>query len=84
MKFTKLTLVAMLLALLVCAFVACGAPAETDGETEGDTPVVTDPVGDEPAATDPVETECQHVNVIEEIDEPTCELRGYKRDLLCL
>ena len=38
MKFTKLTLVAMLLALLVCAFVACGGdPVETEAgavETE--------------------------------------------------
>ena len=79
MKFTKLTLVAMLLALLVCAFVACGAPVETQGETEGNTPVVTDPVETEPTVTEPVETECQHVNVIEEIDEPTCESRGYTR-----
>ena len=32
MKFTKLTLVAMLLALLVCAFAACGGdPVETEG-----------------------------------------------------
>ncbi len=79
MKFTKLTLVAMLLALLVCAFVACGAPVETQGETEGNTPVVTDPIETEPTVTEPVETECQHVNVIEEIDEPTCESRGYTR-----
>ncbi len=79
MKFTKLTLVAMLLVLLVCAFVACGAPVETEGETEGNTPVVTDPVETEPTVTEPVETECQHVNVIEEIDEPTCESRGYTR-----
>ena len=80
MKFTKLTLVAMLLTLLVCAFVACGAPVETQGETEGNTPVVTDPVGTEPTVTEPVETECQHV-VVEQIDEPTCESRGYKREI---
>ena len=80
MKFTKLTLVAMLLALLVCAFVACGGdPVETQGETEGNTPVVTDPVETEPTVTAPGEPECQHVNVIEEIDEPTCESRGYTR-----
>ena len=79
MKFTKLTLVAMLLALLVCAFVACGAPVETQGETEGNTPVVTDPIETEPTVTEPVETGCQHANVIEEIDEPTCESRGYTR-----
>jgi hypothetical protein len=80
MKFTKLTLVAMLLTLLVCAFVACGVPVETQGETEGNTPVVTDPVETEPTVTEPVETECQHV-VVEQIDEPTCESRGYKREI---
>ncbi len=81
MKFTKLTLVVMLLALLVCAFVACGGnPVETQGETEGDTPVVTDPV-----ETDPIpETDAngEHVHtVVEKIDEPTCEQRGYKREI---
>lgn len=81
MKFTKLTLVVMLLALLVCAFVACGGnPVETQGETEGDTPVVTDPV-----ETDPIpETDAngEHVHtIVEQIDEPTCEQRGYKREV---
>ena len=79
MKFAKLTLVAMLLALMACAFVACGgdAPVETEDEvvpTETEAAPATEP--------DP-ETEedgsCRHV-VAEEIDEPTCEARGYKRE----
>ena len=76
MKFTKLTLIAMLLALLVCAFVACGGdPVETQGETEGDTPVVTDPIPETDANGEHVHT------IVEQIDEPTCEQRGYKREV---
>ena len=85
MKFTKLTLVALILALMVCAFAACGG--DTPVETEGDTPVVTE--GDAPVVTEPTndsgETEpeapagCQHTNTVEEIEEATCEQRGYRR-----
>ena len=77
MKFTKLTLVALLLALLVCAFVACGTPAETSAETDAETEA-------SPATEATPETNadgsCKHV-VVEEIDEPTCESRGYKREI---
>ena len=75
MKFTKLTLVAMLLALLVCAFVACGGDTiETEAgnvETEA---------GSAETDADAVETEHVHT-IVEEIDEPTCEQRGYKREM---
>ena len=81
MKLTKLTLIAMLLALLVCTFVACGSPAETDegNETANDSQTESPPETD-PTPTDPIETECQHI-IVEEIEEPTCELRGYKREI---
>ena len=76
MKFTKLTLVALLLALLVCAFAACGGEtADTDNadgnETEA-TPV-TDPTP---------ETDGEHVHTpVEQIEEATCSQRGYKREI---
>lgn len=44
MKITKLTWVSLLLALLVCAFVACGGPAESETETkeESETKIETE------------------------------------------
>ena len=60
MKFTKLTLVALLLALLVCAFAACGGPTETDADSDSDTvtePDVTEPDVTEPDVTEPDVTE---------------------------
>ncbi len=81
MKFTKLTLVALLLALLVCAFVACGGnPVETDAgnETAGDTQTNAPETDAEPAT----DGEGEHVHtVVEKIDEPTCQQRGYKREI---
>ncbi len=81
MKFTKLTLVALLLALLVCAFVACGGnPVETDAgnETAGDTQTNAPETDAEPAT----DGEGEHVHTpVEQIDPPTCEQRGYKREI---
>ena len=60
MKFTKLTVVALLLALLVCAFVACGGPTETGTGSESDKgtePDVTEPDVTEPDVTEPDVTE---------------------------
>lgn len=81
MKFTKLTLVALLLALLVCTFVACGGdPVETDAgnETAGDTQTNAPETDAEPAT----DGEGEHVHTpVEQIDPPTCEQRGYKREI---
>ena len=81
MKLTKLISVALVLALMVCAVAACGG--DTPAVTEGDdvTPnTEATPATD--AETEPAEpAECQHTNTVEEIDEPTCESRGYKRTM---
>ena len=79
MKFTKFTLVALVLALMVCAFAACGGdtPAVTEGE---EAPANTEAAPATDAETEPATpAECQHTNVTEQIDEATCEVRGYKR-----
>ena len=81
MKLTKLTLVALVLALMVCALAACGGdtPAVTEG---GDVTPNTEASPATDADTEPATpAECQHTNVKEEIDEPTCESRGYKRTM---
>ena len=77
MKFTKLTLLAMILALLVCAFAACGTPVETSAETDAETEA-----SPETEATPETNEDgsCKHV-VVEKIDEPTCESRGYLREI---
>lgn len=75
MKFTKLTLVALLLALLVCAFVACGGPTETDNGSETDKGTETD-------VTPGTDDETKHVHtLVEQIDEPTCQAKGYKKQV---
>ena len=82
MKLTKLTLVALVLALMVCAFAACGGdtPAVTEGD---DVAPNTEAAPATDAETEPAgPVECQHTNTTEEIEEPTCESRGYKR-VLC-
>ena len=79
MKFTKFTLGALVLALMVCAFAACGGdtPAVTEGE---EAPANTEAAPATDAETEPATpAECQHTNVTEQIDEATCEARGYKR-----
>ena len=87
MKFTKLTLIAMLLALLVCAFAACGdEPVETEGtgnETVGDSQTTEAPESDAaPESTPATEGETEHVHTpVEQIEEPTCSERGYKREV---
>ena len=88
MKFTKLTLIAVLMALLLCAFAACGKPAETESgnETEAGNETVADSQTDAaPAETDPVpetDAETEHVHTpVEVIEEATCSSRGYKREM---
>lgn len=76
MKFTKLTLVAMLLALLVCAFAACGGDTQTDAGTDADSGNETEAT----PGTDNNETEHEHT-IVEKIEEPTCQTRGYKREV---
>lgn len=60
MKFTKLSVIALLLVLCLCVFAACDNGKETDTEsneiTETD-PVVTDPAGTDPVGTEPVDTD---------------------------
>lgn len=78
MKFTKLTILAMLLALLVCAVVACGGGTDTEAP-DTNAPDTQTPDTQAPD-TDPVETE--HVHEIEnQITEPTCQERGYNREI---
>ena len=80
MKFTKLTLVALLLALLVCAFAACGGETEgTEGGNEsGDGSVETVP-------TPETDENGEHVHtIVEKIDEPTCTEKGYKREVCAI
>ena len=75
MKFVKLTALAMVLALFVCAFAACGGAEDTPAMTEPATDPVTEPV------TEP-ETEPAHVHEIERvITEATCTSRGYDREI---
>lgn len=72
MKFTKISVVALLLVLCLCLFAGCGEDkttetdaiteadpvvTESDKETAGEDPVVTDPVVTDPEETDPVETD---------------------------
>lgn len=74
MKFTKLALAALLLALLTCAFVACGGESGAENESGSDVvEVVPTPETDENG---------EHVHtVIEEIIEPTCEDKGYEKEI---
>ena len=79
MKLTRLTLMALVLALMICAFAACGGdtPAVTEG---GDVPSNTEATPATDAETEAsTPAECRHTNTIEVTDEPTCEARGYKR-----
>ncbi len=74
MKFTKLTVLALILALLVCTFVACGGGAETETETETNAP------GTETETE--TETEPAHVHELEKvITEATCTSRGYEQEV---
>ena len=81
MKFTKLMVLALVLALFVCAFVACGESEETETQapdvTETEAPADTDA-----PETDPVETEAEHTHDLE-VDEKaaTCTERGYKKEV---
>lgn len=76
MKFTKFTLVALLLALLVCTFAACG------GETAGTEPDAEGTPDSGAVVTDPGEAGGEHVHtVVEEIIEPTCSEKGYKKEI---
>lgn len=80
MKFTKLTLVALLLALFVCAFVACGGGKDTETNApETNAPETNAPDTNAPE-TDPPETE--HVHDIEvQIIPATCTERGYEKEV---
>lgn len=78
MKFTKLTILALLLALLVCAIAACGGVTETEAP-DTNAPDTNAPDTQAPD-TDPVETE--HVHDIEvQVEEATCQDRGYTREV---
>ena len=81
MKFTKLMVLALVLALFVCAFVACGESEETETQapdvTETEAPADTDA-----PETDPVETEAEHTHDLEvEEKAATCAERGYKKEV---
>ena len=81
MKFTKLTLVALLLALLVCAFAACGGETVETEAGAVETDAVTD-AAPETELTPETDANGEHVHtIVEKIDEPTCEQRGYKREV---
>ena len=79
MKFNKLALMTLVLAMLVCVFVACGAPAETGDGTdapETNAPETNAPDTNAPNTDDP--GVCSHTDV--EVDEKaaTCSDRGYR------
>ena len=75
MKFTKLMALALVLVMLVSAFVACGSdPVETEPETEKQTEKQTE------KETEPKETEpCKHPRLKDgETVAATCTADGYK------
>ena len=75
MKFTKLTIAVLLLALLVSAFAACGGDTGETGNESGDDAVETVP-------TPETDENGEHVHtIVEKIDEPTCTDKGYKREV---
>ena len=80
MKITKFMLLTFVLALVVFAFAACGGetPAETEG---GDVSPVTDGTTETDIIPETDENG-EHVHtIVERIEEPTCEQRGYKREV---
>ena len=82
MKFTKLMALALVLAMMVSAFAACGGdkPVETEPAETQPKPVVTEPVVTEPEETEPEETEaCKHPRLKDgELVPATCTADGYK------
>lgn len=77
MKFNKLALMMVVLALLVCVFVACGTPAETDAP-DTNAPETNAPETNAPeTGADGV---CLHTDV--EVDEvlASCAKRGYRKE----
>lgn len=63
----KVIVLAIILAVAVCALVACGSETETNA-----------PETDAPVVTDAPETEHVHDTVVEEV-KATCQTEGYKR-----
>lgn len=80
MKFTKLMALALVLVMVVAAFVACGEPAETKPDSTS-TPTTTDTEKPETVeTTEPVETACTHKNSLKKTGndkDPTCTEEGY-------
>lgn len=72
--FKKLLVTALVLALAVCMFVACGGPAETDAP-ETNAPETNAP------ETDPVKCNGDDIHDVE-VEEvlATCQSRGYRRE----
>lgn len=77
MKFKKLIQMMLVLALLVCTFVACGTPMETD-TPETDSPESNIPETDAPETDAP--GECQHTEVDVEEVLSTCSTNGYRKE----
>ena len=78
MKLNRLTLVALVLSLLVCIFVACGAPAETDAP-ETNAPETNAPETNAPE-TD-ASGECLHTDLEVEDVPATCKIRGHHKEI---
>ena len=80
MKLNKLMLVVLALALVVCLFVACGTPAETNAP-ETDAPETNAPETDAPETEAPVAETEVHTHDLEIEDIPaTCKARGYHKE----
>lgn len=78
MKFTKLMAFALVLVMVVAAFVACGEPKET--QPVSSTPNTTEPSQPTDTETEPPETACTHKNSLKKTGNdkaPTCTEEGY-------
>ena len=80
MKLTKLMVLALVLALFVCAFVACGGTTDTETQApETQAPETQAPESETDASGDDPEAECAHEIVVDE-KAATCSDRGYKKE----
>ena len=80
MKLTKLMVLALVLALFVCAFVACGGTTDTETQApETQAPETQAPDSETEAPGEDTEAECAHEIVVDE-KAATCSDRGYKKE----
>ena len=80
MKLTKLMVLALVLALFVCAFVACGGTTDTETQApETQAPETQAPDSETEAPGGDTEAECTHEIVVDE-KAATCSDRGYKKE----